>query len=114
MYTKHTNISLGDIPSYSTKPAHVIQMPSMTKRDTDDRDAVHYMVQTADEMYYLTFNFLCSFIVQQRNENGSLESMNVSRRNCYYTGRVVSRLFSRVAVSMCDGEMVRKEILIIS
>jgi len=44
---------LGDIPSYSTKPAHV-QTPSMTKRNTADSDAVHYMIQTADEMLNLT------------------------------------------------------------
>jgi len=45
---------LGDIPSYSTRPAHVIQTPSMTKRDTDDSDAVHYMIQTDDEVLNLT------------------------------------------------------------
>jgi len=46
--------------------------------------------------------------VQQRKEDGSLESMNVSRRNCYFTGSVDNSSFSRVSVDMCDGEMVRK------
>ena len=50
--------------------------------------------------------FICSFIVQKRTENGSLETMNVTAKNCYYTGSVAGHLFSRVAMSMCDGEMV--------
>ena len=37
---------------------------------------------------------------------GSLETVIVPIRNCYYTGRVSDHQFSRVAVSMCDGEMV--------
>lgn len=45
---------VGDIPSYSTKPAHVIQTPSMTKRDADGNDALHYMIQTTDEMLNIT------------------------------------------------------------
>jgi len=44
---------LGDIPSYSTKPAHVIQTPSMTKRDTDDLDAVHYMIQIMYKVWFV-------------------------------------------------------------
>ena len=36
--------------------------------------------------------------------------MNVSVKNCYYTGSVAGHLFSRVSMSMCDGEMVRKEL----
>ena len=50
----------------------------------------------------------CSFIVQQRIGNSSLETMNVSARNCYYIGIVPGRLFSRVAVSMCDGKNGKK------
>ena len=58
---------------------------------------------------YLDNNF-CSFIVQQRTGNGSLETMNVSTKNCYYTGSVADHQFSRVAMSLCDGEMVRRNI----
>ena len=46
--------SLGDIPAYSTKPAHVIQNSPMTKRDTDNSDALHYMIQTTDEIMNIT------------------------------------------------------------
>lgn len=45
---------VGDIPLYSTKPAHVIQTPLMTKRDADGNDALHYMIQTTDEMLNIT------------------------------------------------------------
>ena len=55
---------------------------------------------------HTTLNF-CSFIVQQRTDYGGLETINVSAKNCYYTGSVANHQFSRVAVSMCDGEMVR-------
>ena len=48
------------------------------------------------------------FVVQKRLGNGSLEATNVSVRNCYYTGSVAGHLFSRVTMSMCDGEMVKK------
>ena len=44
--------------------------------------------------------------MQKRAKHGGLEMMNVTARNCYYTGSVVGRLFSRVAMSLCDGEMV--------
>ena len=43
----------GNIPSYSTKPAHVIQTSPVTKRDADS-DTLHYMIQTADEMLNIT------------------------------------------------------------
>ena len=49
----------------------------------------------------------CSFVVQQRTDYGGLETVNVSAKNCYYTGSVAGHQFSRVAFSMCDGEMVR-------
>ena len=45
---------LGDIPSYSTKPARVLQTPLMEKRDTSVDDALHYMIQTTDEMLNIT------------------------------------------------------------
>jgi len=51
---------------------------------------------------------LCSFIVQQRTDNGGLETVNATKRNCYYTGSVTNHQFSKVAVSMCNGEMVRQ------
>ena len=54
---------------------------------------------------FTNLNF-CSFIVQQRTETGGLETMDVSAKNCYYTGSVADHEFSRVAVSMCNGEMV--------
>ena len=54
--------------------------------------------------------YFCSFIVQQRAGDGSLENMNVSVKNCYYIGSVAGHLFSRGSMSMCDGEMVRKEL----
>ena len=54
--------------------------------------------------------YFCSFIVQQRAGDGGLENMNVSVKNCYYIGSVAGHLFSRVSMSMCDGEMVRKEL----
>ena len=44
---------LGDIPSYTTKPAHVTRISSVTKRDTDD-DALYYMIQTTDEILNIT------------------------------------------------------------
>ena len=50
---KLNDISLGDIPSYSTKPAHVVQTSPVTKRDTDS-DVLHYMVQTTDEIMNIT------------------------------------------------------------
>ena len=53
----------------------------------------------------------CSFIVQQRTENGRLETVNVPARNCYYTGSVVDHQFSRVAVSVCNDEMVNSYML---
>ena len=60
----------------------------------------------------LIANKFCSFIVQQRTESGSLETVSdVLARNCYYTGSVADHQFSRVAVSVCDGAMVRREIL---
>ena len=46
-------ISSGDIPSYSTKPAHVVQTSPVTKRDTNS-DALHYMIQTTDEIMNIT------------------------------------------------------------
>ena len=46
--------------------------------------------------------------MQQRTDDGSLETMNVSAKNCYYTGSVAGHEFSRVAFSMCDGDMVRR------
>ena len=46
-------ISIGDIPSYSTKPAHVTQTSSVTKRDADN-GALHYMIQTTDEILNIT------------------------------------------------------------
>ena len=49
----------------------------------------------------------CSFVVQQRTDYGGLETVHVSAKNCYYTGSVAGHQFSRVAFSMCDGEMVR-------
>ena len=39
----------GDIPLYSTKPAYVIQTSPVTRRDADDSDALHYIIQTNDE-----------------------------------------------------------------
>ena len=45
---------LGDIPSYSTKPAHVIQTSPVTKRDADNNDARHYMIQTTNEIMNIT------------------------------------------------------------
>ena len=48
--------------------------------------------------------------MQQRAGDGGLENMNVSVKNCYYIGSVAGHLFSRVSMSMCDGEMVRKEL----
>ena len=47
------NLSSGDIPSYSTKLAHVIQTSPVTKRDADS-DALHYMIQITDEMLNIT------------------------------------------------------------
>ena len=47
--------------------------------------------------------------MQQRTENGSLETMDVQAKNCYYTGDVADHKFSRVAFSKCDGEMVRRK-----
>jgi len=47
--------ALGDIPSYSTKPAHVIQTSPVTKRDADDSDALYYMI-TTDEMLNITLH----------------------------------------------------------
>ena len=47
------DISLGDIPSYSTKPAHVIQTSTVTKRDADS-GVLHYKVQTSDEIMDIT------------------------------------------------------------
>ena len=49
----HANYLLGNIPSYSTEPVHVIQTSPMTKRDADS-DALHYMIQTTDEMLNIT------------------------------------------------------------
>ena len=46
--------SLGDIPSYSTKPAHVTQTSPVTKRGVDNSDARHYMIQTTDEIMNIT------------------------------------------------------------
>ena len=60
----------------------------------------------------LIADIFCSFIVQQRTENGRLEIVSdIAARNCYYTGSVADHQFSRVAVSLCDGAMVRSEIL---
>jgi len=47
---------IGDIPSYSTKPAYVIQISPVTRRDADDSDALHYMIQTTDEMLNITLH----------------------------------------------------------
>ena len=60
--------------------------------------------------YVLTLKYFCSFVVQQRAGDGGLENINVSVKNCYYIGSVAGHLFSRVSMSMCDGEMVRKEL----
>ena len=46
---------LGNIPSYSTKPAHVIQISPVTKRDMGS-NVLHYMIQTADEMLNITLH----------------------------------------------------------
>ena len=46
--------ALGDIPSYSTNPAHVTQNSPVTKRDADNSDARHYIVQTTDEIMNIT------------------------------------------------------------
>jgi len=40
----------GNIPSYSTKNAHVTQANPKTKRDTNDGDAMYYTIQTDDEV----------------------------------------------------------------
>lgn len=66
-----------------------------------------YSSYTHIATYIFTVAEFCSFIVQQRKENGSLEAMNVSTSNCYYTGSVANHHFSRVSFSMCGGEMVR-------
>ena len=47
--------------------------------------------------------------MQQRTENGRLETVSAPARNCYYTGSVADHQFSRIAVSVCDDEMVRKQ-----
>ena len=52
MYVLHN--FLGDIPSYSTNPAHVTQTSPVTKRDADNSDARHYMIQTTDEIMNIT------------------------------------------------------------
>ena len=38
--------------------------------------------------------------------DGSLQTMNATARNCFYTGTVTNHEFSRVAIDMCNGEMV--------
>ncbi|XP_065917760.1 A disintegrin and metalloproteinase with thrombospondin motifs 4-like [Dysidea avara] len=45
------------------------------------------------------------FVVQKRMADGSLQTMNATARNCFYTGTVTNHEFSRVAIDMCNGEM---------
>ena len=49
-----------------------------------------------------------SFIVQQRTDNDTLQTVNVPVKNCYYTGSVADHQFSRAAFSVCNNEMVRQ------
>ena len=55
---------------------------------------------------FTEFCILYSFIVQKRMGDGSLQTMNYTARNCFYSGIVTNHRFSRVAISMCKGEMV--------
>jgi len=43
--------------------------------------------------------------------DGGLQTINTTARNCFYTGIVTNHKFSRVAISMCKGEMVGQPIV---